>query len=85
MILRYFFIGLYALLWAYQAIIFISILLSWIPSAYNTKVGNAIYKSSNWFMGAFRGWLVLGFLDFTPIIGIGIYQFILQILMQFIF
>lgn len=84
MILKIFFIALYALLWAYQGIILISIVLSWIPSAYNTKVGNAIYQASNWYMRAFRGWLVLGFIDFTPIIGIGIYQFIMQNIIYFL-
>lgn len=84
MVLNIFLYGLYVLLWIYQAIILISIIMSWIPNAYNTKFGNAIYQISNWYMKPFRGWFVLGILDFTPIIGIGIYQFILQLLLYFI-
>lgn len=84
MILYYFMCALYILLCIYEGIILISIIMSWIPNAYNTKVGNAIYQISNWYMKPFRGWLVLGVIDFTPVIGLGIYQFILQFLMQFI-
>ena len=85
MILKYFMIGLYVILSIYQFIILVSIIMSWIPNAYNTKIGNGIYHISNWYMKPFRGWLVLGFLDFTPIIGLGIYQFILQLVGNFIF
>ena len=84
MILGYFLYGLYILLWLYQALIFISIIMSWIPSLYNTRIGNAIYQASNWYMKPFRGWFVLGVFDFTPIIGIAIYQFILEILTVFL-
>lgn len=84
MILRIFLISLYYLLNLYSLIILISIIMSWIPNAYNTKFGNAIYQISNWYMKPFRGWLVLGILDFTPIIGIAIYEFILGIIAQFI-
>lgn len=84
MILRIFLTSLYALLWIYQAIIFISIILSWIPTAYESKIGSMILNVSNWYMRPFRGWLVIGFLDFTPIIGIVIYQYILGIVQQLI-
>lgn len=84
MILNNFLICLYIVLWVYQAVIFISIILSWIPNAYSTKFGNVIYNMSNWYMRPFRGWLVIGFLDFTPIIGVLIYQYILGIVEQLI-
>ena len=84
MILSIFLISLYILLWLYQGIIFISILISWIPSAFNTKLGMSIYNVSNWYMKPFRGWIELGIFDFTPIIGIAIYQFLLQCLLGFI-
>ncbi len=85
MILNYFLISLYIILWAYHGIIFISIILTWIPNVLNTKVGSAIYGMSNWMLKPFRGWLVIGFLDLTPIIGILILQFIMRIFEQIIF
>lgn len=85
MILNYFLISLYIILWAFNGIILISIILSWIPSALNTKVGSAIYEVSNWMLRPFRGWLVIGFLDLTPVIGIIILQYVMRIFEQIIF
>ena len=85
MILNYILIALYIFLWAFNGIIVISIILSWIPQALNTKVGATVYEISNWMLHPFRGWLVIGFLDFTPIIGIALLQFIMRIFEQIIF
>lgn len=85
MILNYVLIALYILLWVFHLIIFISIILTWIPSALNTKLGSTIYGMSNWLLGPFRGWLVIGFLDLTPIIGILALQFVMRIFEQIIF
>ena len=85
MILNYLLIGLYILLWVYHLILFIGIILTWIPSALNTKVGSVIYEMSNWLLRPFRGWLVIGFLDLTPIIGILGLQFVMRIFENIIF
>ena len=85
MILNYVLIALYILLWVYHLILFISIILTWIPSALNTKVGSVMYEMSNWLLRPFRGWLVIGFLDLTPIIGILGLQFVMRIFEQIIF
>lgn len=85
MILNYFLIGLYIALWAYHSIILISIILTWIPNALNTKAGSLIYEMSNWMLRPFRGWLIIGFLDLTPVIGILILQYVMRIFEQIIF
>ena len=84
MILNYILIALYILLWVFSGIIFISIILTWIPGAVTSKVGSIFYEMSNWLLRPFRGWLVIGFLDFTPIIGIVGLQFIMDFIRQII-
>lgn len=85
MILNYVLITLYIILWALNGIIFISIILSWIPPVLNTKVGLMIREVSNWMLYPFRGWLAFGFFDFTTIIGLVLLQFIMRIFEQLIF
>ena len=85
MMLYYLLIALYIILWAYHVIIFIGILLTWIPNAINTKVGSVMYEMSNWLLAPFRGWLQIGFIDFTPIIGILGLQYIMRIFETIIF
>ena len=85
MILNYVLIGLYILLWVYNGIVVIGIILTWIPPALNTKVGASFYEMSNWLLHPFRGWLTIGFIDFTTIIGLVLLQFIMRIFEQIIF
>ena len=77
MILRYFLFGLYYILDAYYFILIVSIIISWIPGIRNSKFYRVIRGISDAYLGPFRGILVIGFLDFTPIIGFGIYNVIL--------
>ena len=67
--------GLYLLMMAYGAFMSISIIMSWIPPLYDTKVFRFFRKGTDFYLRPFRGLLVLGFLDFTPIIGLAIYSF----------
>lgn len=85
MILNNLLIALYIALWIYHIIILIGIVLTWIPGVLNTKVGALIYSISQWYMRPFTGWLSLGFIDFTPVIGFLCLQFIMRIFEQIIF
>lgn len=66
------------LLTVFNGFLSISILISWVPSLTNYKIFRAIIKVSDWYLKPFRGVLVIGPIDFTPLIGIGIYGFILS-------
>lgn len=67
-------IVMYALQYYYYVLI-ASILLSWIPELKRSTVGQFIDKLANPYMRIFRGWIVIGVMDFTPIIGFLFYQF----------
>lgn len=67
--------ALYYLLLAYEGFMTISIIMSWIPPLYNTKVFNFFRRGTDFYLKPFRGWLVIGILDFSPIIGLVIYSF----------
>ena len=60
------------------------ILLSWIPGIYETSWYYKLRKVCDFYMGRFRGWVVLGNIDFTPIIGFLIYEFALQMLGSYV-
>ena len=82
--------GLYWLLMAYEGFMMISIVMSWIPPLYSTKIYRFFRKGTDFYLRPFRGLLVVGVLDLTPIIGFLIYNFginclfyYLQLLMTF--
>ncbi len=58
----------------YYWILIAYILGSWIPELRKTKLYQIIYKLANPYMRIFRGLLVFGMLDFTPIIGFLLYR-----------
>ena len=65
---------LYWVLQTYAIFLSINILLSWVPNLYEYKFFRFCKKVSDWYLGPFHGGLVLGNIDLTPIIGLGIYQ-----------
>lgn len=78
---------IYALYWlmiAYEGFMTISIIMSWIPPLYNTKVFIFFRKGTDFYLRPFRGLLVIGFLDLTPIIGLLIYSFGLNCITQYL-
>lgn len=52
-----------------------SVLLSWLPELKRSKIGQFIDRLANPYMRLFRGLIVVGMFDFTPIVGFLIYQF----------
>lgn len=74
-ILYYILVGVYYALLAYFYVLIASILLSWLPELRRNKIGQFIERLANPYMRIFRGLIVIGMFDFTPIIGFIIYRF----------
>lgn len=79
MILNIILIGLYYLLRIYYFIMFVGIILSWIPGAMKISFFRGIRKMTDWYLGIFRGYLVVGIFDFSSLIGILLYEGILNL------
>lgn len=65
------------LLHAYCIIIGIDVLLSWIPGSYQYKIPRLIHTVSDWYLGLFHDILIIGPINFTPILAIGVIEFLL--------
>lgn len=62
----------------YYWVLIASVLLSWIPELRNTGLYRIIRGIADPYMRLFRGLLVFGMMDFTPIIGFLLYSWGLQ-------
>ena len=77
-------IVIYYILQVYFYFLIGSVLLSWIPELRRTKIGQLIDRIAQPYMRIFRGIIVIGMFDFTPIIGFIIYNFGMSQLFQMI-
>lgn len=68
----------------YYYILVASVLLSWVPELKRSTVGQFIDRLANPYMRIFRGWIVIGVMDFTPIVGFMFYFFGLNALGQMV-
>ncbi len=84
MILNYLIKALYYLLTGYGFIMMLGVILSWLPGLQQYKIPRWIRKATNWYLWPFRGFLVIGILDFTPAIGLILYETIVGLLIGFI-
>ena len=84
MILKYMIYTLYYLLAGYGFIMMLGVILSWLPGLQQYKIPRLIRKATNWYLWPFRGLLVIGMVDFTPAIGLILYQTIVGLLTGFI-
>jgi len=87
-ILYYVLVALYYILLGYFYFMIANIILSWIPGIHETKFYQVMNRITNFYMGRFKGLIVIGMMDFTPILGFLIYQLGLQglaRLMDFLF
>ena len=75
---------LYYILRIYLGFMIIVCLLSWIPSLYSYKWYHVLRRISDFYLGRFRGWIVIGNIDFTTLIGFLIYEFALQMYASYI-
>ncbi|MDD4596164.1 MAG: YggT family protein [Candidatus Izemoplasmatales bacterium] len=66
----------YYILYVYYFIIIIHVILSWTPIV-KTRFYAFLTQITNPYMSIFRHWFVIGNLDFTPMLGLIIYQVIL--------
>lgn len=72
MILSYIIYAFYLLLMIYEGIIFIDVILSWVPNCRQYKIPSLIHTVANWFMEPFHNILTIGYFDFSPILGFAI-------------
>lgn len=75
---------LYYILTAYFYFMILMIILSWIPGIHEKDWYQSISKISDAYIGRFRGLIVIGNLDFTPIIGFAFYELVLSLLAYYI-
>lgn len=83
-ILRLLLEGIYYILYAYFWVIIIYILLGWIPSIRQSKFYYQLHIIVSPFMDTFRGLLVIGMIDLTPMIGLFLYNIGLEYFSQFL-
>lgn len=69
----------YHILRVYFYLMLATLILSWTPIR-NTRFYAVLEKITMVYLNLFRGWIVIGQFDFTPILGLLIYQFILQMI-----
>ena len=70
--------GLYYLMYGFLGLISIVIIASWFPRLYNLSIFRFFKRVTNTYMEPFHSLIVLGMLDFTPIIGVLLFEFIIQ-------
>lgn len=78
MISLYLLAGLFYLLYGYFWLMVISVIMSWIPSLHNFAIFRLIDKIGGWYLQFFRGIVVFGYFDFTPIVGFLLFNFALE-------
>ena len=66
------------LLYYYQFVLFIHILLTWLPAARETIIFRFFETLASPFFRVFRGWLRFGQFDLTPIFGLVLYGLLLE-------
>ena len=66
--------GVFYVLQAYYYVLIVYVLMSWIPEFRNSGFYKILDKIASPYMRIFRGLLVFGMMDFTPILGFILYQ-----------
>lgn len=69
----------YYVLLVYFYVMIVYILLSWTPIR-NSRFYTLLGKICDPYLGIFRGWIVISNIDFTPMLGLLLYQFILSVI-----
>lgn len=63
----------------YYLFLICGVFLSWLPFLYKYRIFQFIGRVGDWYMRPFNGVVVLGPLDFTPIVGFIIYNGFLEL------
>lgn len=58
--------------------------MSWIPSLGNYRIFRLIDRMGGWYLQFFRGIIVFGYFDFTPIAGFILFNYALESLSRLI-
>jgi len=66
---------IYYMFYAYQFFLIGSVFLSWFPNLYNYKIARFVRNVGEWYLRPFLGKIIIGPIDFTPIIGFMVYNF----------
>ncbi|MDA3932508.1 MAG: YggT family protein [Tenericutes bacterium] len=74
----------YIFLRIYFYVMILYIILSWTPLV-NSKFYSVLRKIVDPYLGIFRGLFVFGSMDFTPIVGLLLYQFLLMMIERVLF
>jgi YggT family protein len=74
---------IYRILQIYFYILIVYIILTWTPIV-NTQFGRILKKLTDPFLNIFRGLLVIGMFDLTPMLGLILYQLFLSILARYL-
>ncbi len=82
--MQVFFEFILVLLQIYYYMLIATILLSWFPDLRNTGWYQSLVRLTQPYLRLFRGLLVFGQLDFTPILGFIFYQFGLSAFQAFV-
>lgn len=71
-----------AVLYVYTLVCLASVIMTWLPGVKFTKVGKFVSKISDPYMNIFsrKGWFRLGYVDFSPIVSIGLLTLVSTIL-----
>ncbi|MBN2504078.1 MAG: YggT family protein [Bacilli bacterium] len=69
----------YYILQVYFYVIIATIILSWTPLR-TSGFYQLLDRVTSPYLNVFRGWLVIGMIDLTPMIGLFLYQFILTMI-----
>ncbi len=75
---------LLTLLQIYYYILIMYVLLSWIPEIRNSRFYFFVHQIADPYMRLFRGIIVIGQMDFTPIVGFLLYGFGLRYFTAFV-
>lgn len=67
-------------LYAYNFILIAGVILTWLPFLYKYKIFRLIAHLANLYMEPFSGVLVLGPIDFTPIVGFFLYDGLISLI-----
>ena len=70
--------ALYYIMYGFLGLICLNILLSWFPAVYKYSFFRFLRKITDAYMQPFRGILVIGIFDFTSIIGVVLFEGIIQ-------
>lgn len=68
------------LLYFYNLILIGGVLLTWVPFLYKFGIFRLIARMANWYLEPFSGVLVLGPIDFTPLIGFFLFDGIVSLI-----